>query len=449
MASSPRRHGQTYRLIVIAMLLLLLAATGGASRGDEDQQMVARLAAVAAIAATLWPLELATLKRHQRLLFVIAATYSLVVLQLVPLPPGLWAVLPGHDVYARIADASGSTRWRPLSLTPDLTVNALAALLPATAATLATLYCDKRTRLLLAWGIVAVALVSALIGLAQIGSDGGHFYRESSDHAPVGLFANRNHQAVLMACMLPLTGALAGIWIRNGGRPRRIAGSVLIIVALLLLAAVSTGSRMGLALTAIGAGMGVWAYAASGQRIVPARRRHWAGALAALIAATGATAAAAMRSGAIDRLAHTDPATEIRTAMLGPLIATARAFAPFGAGFGSFDDVYRRFEPDSLLSTIYMNQAHDEPLQLAIEGGLPALVLLGLFLWWWGRTAIAVVGTRASGTRRALGIAAIGVTSLLMMSSLVDYPLRTPLLSTLFAIATVMMLRARPAPEQG
>jgi O-antigen ligase len=99
-----------------------------------------------------------------------------------------------------------------------------------------------------------------------------------------------------------------------------------------------------------------------------------------------------------------------------------------------------------LLSTIYMNQAHNEPLQLAIEGGVPALMLLGLFVWWWARTAVAIVRTRESVTRRTLGIAAIGMTVILMASSLVDYPLRTPLLGALFAIAAVMMMRATPAP---
>jgi hypothetical protein len=93
-----------------------------------------------------------------------------------------------------------------------------------------------------------------------------------------------------------------------------------------------------------------------------------------------------------------------------------------------------------------MNQAHNEPLQLAIEGGVPALLLLGLFAWWWTRTVIAVVRTRESVTRRTLGIAAIGLTAILMASSLVDYPLRTPLLGALFAVATVMMMRAAPAP---
>lgn len=442
------RYGQRYRLIVAVAMLVALAALGGASRYDEDQQMLVRLAAVVAIMTSLWPLEIEPLRRRRRTLAMIAGFYGLVLIQLIPLPPSLWAMLPGHDVYARIAATSGTARWRPLSLTPDLTINTLGALLPATAATIAGLYCDSRSRAWLAWGIVAIALVSALIGLVQLapGGDALRFYRESSENSPIGLFANRNHQAALMACALPFVGALAGLWLHRGGRPRVVAGATSIAVALLLFGSITTGSRMGLLLVAIGLGVGVWAYAASGQCLVPVRGLHWAGAATALIGATAAIAAAAMRSGAVDRLMQTDPASESRAAIVGPLLRTVHAFLPWGAGFGSFSDVYRRFEPDALLSTIYMNQAHNEPLQLAIEGGVPALVLLVLFVWWWARTAIAVVRRRESVTRRTLGIAAIGMTMILMTSSLVDYPLRTPLLGGLFAVAAVMMMRAAPAP---
>ena len=101
------------------------------------------------------------------------------------------------------------------------------------------------------------------------------------------------------------------------------------------------------------------------------------------------------------------------------------------------DSVFRRFEPDRLLSTIYMNQAHNEPMQLAIEGGLPALILLVAFAAWWLWTAVRVLGPGA----RALSVAWLTVSAILLASSLVDYPLRTPLLGSLFAVACVEMGR--------
>ena len=89
-----------------------------------------------------------------------------------------------------------------------------------------------------------------------------------------------------------------------------------------------------------------------------------------------------------------------------------------------------------------MNQAHNEPMQLVIEGGLPALALLGGFAIWWLWTAVRMLGRSASAGGRAMGVAWLTATAILLASSLVDYPLRTPLLSALFAIACVQMARA-------
>jgi O-antigen ligase len=120
---------------------------------------------------------------------------------------------------------------------------------------------------------------------------------------------------------------------------------------------------------------------------------------------------------------------------------------PFGSGLGTFQPVYQQFEPTSLLSTIYLNQAHNEPMQLAIEGGLPAIFLLLSFLGWWLQAVVQTTGQKTSVSRRALGTAMVVGSLILLLSSLVDYPLRTPLLSSFFAIACVELLRSRRRPE--
>jgi len=447
--------GAGYRLLIMALLGLVLALAGGASRHDEVQQALVRSAAVLAIGASLWPLDVSILRRCRRVIIAVAAAYLLLLLQLIPLPPAVWAGLPGHTVYADIAQAAGVVTWRPLSLTPDLTLNALAALLPATAAALAALHLDFRGRVRLAYAVVIVAGLSGLLGLAQLAAGGLRLYRETSQDSAVGLFANRNHQAALMACALPLTGALTGLRLRDGGDRRWIVGLAVTTAVFLLLSVVATGSRMGLALGVVGVGGALLAYRCAGQRLWPSRlagRLAVAGGGAALLAMTSLAAIA--RGAAVGRLAAADIAGETRLAMLNPLLTTARAFMPLGAGFGAFDDVYRRFEPKALLSTIYMNQAHNEPLQLAIEGGLPALALLAIFAAWWGRSTWRATAAEQGARRRAMGVAAATVTVILMLSSLVDYPLRTPLLGALFAVACVELWAGatrerRPGPGVG
>jgi hypothetical protein len=217
------------------------------------------------------------------------------------------------------------------------------------------------------------------------------------------------------------------------------------MIVLLLMGLAATGSRMGLLLGLVGLNSAAAIYfitvprhgMKSGQFVLKA-----AGvALTAIVPISLLLA----RSGAAGRLAS-DPVDQTRLAALSPMMHAVRAFFPFGAGFGAFDTVYRRFEPDSLLSTIYLNQAHNEPVQLAIEGGVPALILLLLFLLWWTGASLRALLPQESGSRRAMGVAMASATLILMLSSLVDYPLRTPLLSGLFAVGCVELVRAqRPA----
>ena len=450
--SSPRALGQGRgrRLLVLVFLATALAFAGGASRFDEDQQAIVRIAAILALGASLWSLDLKPLIERPGLIFAAGAVYLLVLLQLVPLPHKVWAGLPGHDVYASIASEAVVAVWRPLSLTPDLTLNALYALLPATAAGVAALYLDSRNRIWLARGVVAVAGVSAVVGLFQVagGGSGLHLYRVTSDDAPVGLLANRNHQAAFLSCAVALTGALAGVRRRDVRDPRIGLGAALAVVAVLILAVVSTGSRMGLALVAVGSVGGLWAYKAAGRRLLPRRLPLCIAFAAGAVALLVGVSLAAARSGALERLAQTNRVSETRAAMIEPLLAMTKAFMPFGSGFGSFDSAFRRYEPGGLLSTIYMNQAHNEPLQLAIEGGGPALALLAAFAVWWTWTAVRVVGRARSPHGHALSIAWVTTTVILMASSLVDYPLRTPLLSALFAVACVEMARSARRPSE-
>jgi O-antigen ligase len=259
----------------------------------------------------------------------------------------------------------------------------------------------------------------------------------------VGLFANRNHEAVLMACGLPIVAALASIRTHQEGWSRRHVTLAISAAVLLLMGLAATGSRMGLLLGAIGIAAAMIIYAGTAR----AKMRMWIAGAGFAIAAVFPVSLLVIRSGAVARL-MSDPVDQTRAAAIAPIMQAIRAFLPFGAGFGTFDPVFRSFEPDALLSTIYLNQAHDEPLQLALEGGIPALLLLGLFLLWWIQSVARAVRLRPSAPRRALGMAMAAVTLILMLSSLVDYPLRTPLLSSLFVLACVELVRSKGRSSQ-
>lgn len=442
-----RDQAGRYYLTLGAGFLLFLAAFGGASRADELQQFFVRLGAITVIAAAAWPLSSSPFRNARTPLIGAALVYLLILVQLVPLPPTLWPQLPGRAIYVDVAQRTAGLGWRPWTLSPDLTLNALAALLAPTAMGLVALTLDFRGRVLLARFIVGIACASALLGLMQFAAGGNslHLFRTTSENSAVGLFANRNHQAVLLACALPLLAATATIRMYQEDYSRRYLGIAICAALLLVMGLASTGSRMGLLLGSLGLLSATAIYWTTGRRFggLDGRTpRLWVAGAGLACAAVLPISVFLARSGALERLIN-DPVDQTRAAAWGPMIRAARAFMPFGAGFGTFDPVYRSFEPDSLLSTIYFNQAHNEPVQLAIEGGVPALLLLLLFLFWWGGAAVRALRWRESNPRRALGLAMATATLILMLSSLVDYPLRTPLLSSIFAIGCVELARTK------
>ena len=432
-----------YRMGVALFLFAALVFAGGASRADEPRQIIVRIACVLTLAASAWRLERPLVSLPGIWRWLGFGAYLPILVQMLPLPPSWWAILPGHRIYADIARASGTVAWRPLTLTPDLTLNALLALLAPTAVVTVSVFLDTKTRTALWTWIVGAALFSAGLGLLQLAAEDAplRFYRETSLNSAVGIFANRNHQAALLACAFPVLGALLGTRLQSQTTLRLLAFATAAFI-LLMIGEFLTGSRAGALLGLAGAAGGVWAFRASGARLrgIRGQRLFLACAVGAVVLIV--IAIAASHGGALSRFGHGDPASETRVQMLAPLLHTAGAFFPFGSGFGSFATVYRQFEPNALLSTIYMNEAHNEPLQLVIEGGLPALVMIAAFLWWWCTTAAALVRAQLPPARRSMTIAAIVVSAMLMAQSLVDYPLRTPLLAGLFALACCEMARA-------
>jgi len=151
------------------------------------------------------------------------------------------------------------------------------------------------------------------------------------------------------------------------------------------------------------------------------------------------------RDMAVQRFVAESASEEQRTAFLPVYWKMIRDFFPFGSGFGSFDPVFRSYEPDAALAPAYMNHAHNDWAQIAIEGGAPALALALIFLGWFAHRTWRLWRLPATVPNQLTGRAGSLIVLLLLLASLVDYPLRTPLLSCLMAIACVW-ISATPAP---
>jgi O-antigen ligase len=160
--------------------------------------------------------------------------------------------------------------------------------------------------------------------------------------------------------------------------------------------------------------------------------RSWpiAAAAAILVAAISLS-----RAEALERFLTGSISDDPRALYTPTIVEIAKDFFPVGSGFGSFDPVYRYYEPFELLRNLYLNHAHNDWLELVVTGGLPAVLLALCFVAWAapraGRAMAAGHGFRSHGFAR-LACATIAI---MLASSLVDYPLRTPLLGALFALS--------------
>lgn len=439
-----RLPAREHRSLTLAVgFLVIVAITGGASRGDELAQVFVRLASLAVVGLLLLGRPKITPLAVRPGLIMLALASALIALQLIPLPWALWTALPGREMYARTDSLVGvGELWRPISLAPDRTWNALLSLMVPLAMLCVLARLNQRQRAaLLPWvlGLIGLGVLLMLLQLAVGGT--WLIYAPVSTQPPAGLFQNRNHQALMLVFGLPLLA----IW-ANG--PGRLSPSLKLMiaagaVATLLVFTPATGSRAGLVLGAASLVMTfplVWRAAA--ERLGRVRRRQRR---PLLIGAGIATVVVLLiglgfsRAVSVQRLMSLNLADDVRRQLFPRVVEMGRTFFPVGSGAGSFDPAFRRFEQLGDLKTTYFNQAHNDVAQLLIEGGLLFWLLLGAGLAWLARRMVVV--WRRPGDRSAtrLSRAASVCILLVFFASFVDYPLRTPLHMALLALFSVWL----------
>jgi hypothetical protein len=421
----PRTVGDGFARGLVIAFLVVLALAGGASRSDEWRTMFARAVAciiVALLAARWWRTRDAV--RVPTLGYWLSLA-GLAALYLVPLPQAVWSALPGQKPIADFFAASGlGAVWRPVSVSPMLTVNFIGALAPAMAACMLYTAIGEERRRLAVPAVVIFACVSVLWGFLQklSGAEGLWFYDITNTGRMTGLFSNRNHEAVFAAAAVPLCICEALMGMR--GR-HKWQWYYLIAAVLLLFGAGLNGSRAGIVAAAIAALASialVWRHSREGGGGI--NRRTLALALGAFgLVCLGAFAAASFSEG-FSRLLDTDPLQDMRGKIYLEGLRLAERFFPFGSGPGTFEAAYRGIEPDALLGPDYLNEAHNDLLQVFVELGLFAIPLLAWPAVSVFRHTRAAWRAERSGSRMRV-LAVLTSLAILAAASLVDYPLRT------------------------
>ena len=431
-----------WEALAVSGFLLLAVTLGGSSVVGMTANAILQVFAVVAIAATFAARSnVPSRSVGERQLLILAGLFgALFVAQIIPLPPALWSVLPGREHVVEGLTALGlPLPWMPLSLAPEKTVQSGLSLLPPVAM---IVMIGAFRRPVARAAVLVLSIVMALsvpLGIAQVAGNAGlYFYAYTNVGSAVGFFANSNHFATLMCLTMPLAAGLVARW-RSGSdgaqAVSRVFGSVVLlaIVLLGLLGVTMTKSVAGSALSLL-------ALVGSAVIVLSGLPRGWRlGFLGGVVVVLIVAALAAFNSG-IDDLTTTDIGDDglSRAAMWR---ITARAIGEFGtagAGFGSFQQLFHLFENPETVYSVFANHAHNDLLEFVLEGGLPGVLLLIAFLVWFVlRVASVWLIERRDPLAQGASVAAL----IVLLHSLVDYPLRTGAIATLFGLCLALLAR--------
>lgn len=443
----PQTNGQATTFerwghFAVAVVLVLAFVTGGGASdhgfGDALTQWLALPLLVGAALALRHSPGGNGLRRAA--IGVALLVVGVIALQQLPLPDAVWGPVAVRDALARDLRAAGVDDPRQLwSLSPLASERGLWSLLPALAVFLGTLAVPihQQRRLLLL--VVLLGAASLLLGYLQLGAPQDSLLNPFPEWAPAlnGFFASPNHQAMALALSLVIIAALL---VHDRGRdetsmPRWGRFGLIALAAILVCSLPLAGSRAVLLLAVLGL-VAVFA-------LLWRRRRHPA--MSPIRAHAPGIVLGLCALGVVLATIgwlRFDMAEEFRWSVAKATVAMGGAHAPLGAGLGSFVPWFDQAAPASLIQWEYFNHAHNEYAQWWLESGvlgvLSPLAVIAMLLACYPRRARA-------DSHRGVAVAAWLGCMLLLLHSVVDYPLRTPALMTVAGLLAGIVVAQRIA----
>jgi O-antigen ligase len=430
--------------VVVPAYLLLALLLGGSGQGVWAN-MVLQVLGVAIIGwAALAPKGEPLAPASRDFLVLAALAVLLLILQLAPLPPAFWTGLPGRDlIEAGYRSLGYPLPALPLSIAPYQTVSTALTLLPPLAVLVGIVRLHASQASWIAGAVVAGAFLGVLLGTIQTvggrGPDAWWYLYKITNTGAVGFFANRNHMGTLLLVSIPLAVALiAGGSAKHRERGRSQAmlamgagGFLLVLVGLAL-----NGSLAALALSV--------PTIAFSTLILPGGWR-WRGLALPLAAIATVAAVLVFASSPIhSELAGSDTTSfDSRLEIWNVTAAAIAETFPAGTGVGTFEQAYRLLEDPATITRTYVNHAHNDYLEVLLEAGAAGLLLMLAFLLWWGGMCVKVWRSPLSSHFARAATIASGV---VLAHSIVDFPLRTAAIATVFAACLAMM--AQPSRKR-
>jgi len=201
-------------LVTVSSLVL-----GGGTRSGFLSDAILQLLSIPPLLVSLWQsLRTQAGERRTNPLFswglaFCAALVSIPLVQLVPLPPAIWTMLPNRQAVVEAFElVGGDLPWMPISVSPEATWLSALSLIPPVAVFLSTQLLSYAERRLMSLIVLAIGLVSVFLGLLQVAQGPTsplRFFAITNTSDVVGFFANRNHFAALVYALILLAACWA------------------------------------------------------------------------------------------------------------------------------------------------------------------------------------------------------------------------------------------------
>lgn len=434
------------RQAVIPAYVLICIIFGGASNGGFVANAALQFVALAIMVWAFWsPARTSPGTSQRHLGWIALGACGIVALQFVPVPSALWEISSGRreliEEAALIGLVYSPKFW---SLSPYEALKSAVWVLPAAAVGIAMARLPDWKPAHVASAIIVGMVLSVIVGTVQItqGRDSpAYFYEITNRGSTVGFFANSNHLATLLLISLPMLFALVqSAQSSRSGTPSPPAALTGLGALFLVLAGLGINGSLagfGLAGPVVLASLFIILRRRSHRRITGlALLSYLLGALVLLVTSGGQSL---LNSGDLAGSAG-GRATIWRNTWQAIL-----DFLPFGSGLGTFTETYARYEDASAVTNVYINHAHNDYLELLAEFGILILPLLFAAAAWWIWRAKAAFQNPDAPFALAGSIGSGAV----LVHSMVDYPLRTAAISTVFVVCICLMaLSKRKAVDQ-
>lgn len=363
------------------VFLIAVFLTGGASRSDTWSLVLLGPLSIVACGMALLTLKREHLWQQKWLLIICASVIGVAAAHAIPLPP---AIISMSNQSPNLSSVGIAGTWRAFSLTPTNAGSALFSLFVPLAILLLGIQLSREELYRFLPTLIALGAASGLLGLLQVTGERQsslYLYRITNEGSAVGLFANRNHAALFLACMFPMLALYASGKVsaskQHENRKWVAAALTMVLIPLILV----TGSRSGLLIGSLGILGAYEIHRKSVSRSPNGKKpnQKWAvlissSILALLVLVTFYFS----RAEAIERFFVDETLDSSRSEFWPVVVQLVQAHLPFGSGLGSFAEAFHVVEPNLMLNSTYLNQAHNDWIETALTFGFVGVLLLAI-----------------------------------------------------------------------